>query len=200
MLMPPANQKMRYCNMSDTIESPAVHIPVEHQAAPKDDFVANVTSITTPLAARVALEKGLAHGIRQMLSAVDGFTALAFIEQDMTSTKSPLQHALDEVGGVDGMRVTFRGQTQHILSIATASEKNMQDRHKVALKICKEHLRRSEEFGQWLTEKTAPAACQECLFFLQALHLVLKPYTKSQRDTIYRAYMTFRDPTAVVPY
>lgn len=163
-----------------------------------DDQNGPATYVNQTLAAKVALEKGLAHCIRQMMAAIDGFIALAFLD-DTTRMKSPSQHKLDLLGGVDGMRVTFRGQAEHVLQTAPMSRHSLTDRHKVALRVCEEHIKRSAEFGNWLTEKSAPAANLECIYALSALHLVLKPYSTRIRHEILSAYMTGRDPADAAP-
>lgn len=173
--------------------------PVTAIVQPTPQEIREISQVDQHQAAKVALEMALAHCIKQMMGALDGFTALAFLDQDMNRMKSPAQHALDQVGGVDGMRVTFRGQAMHCLNVAPVERGRLSERHKAALTCLDEHVARSAAFGNWLTEKTAPHACVECIAILSVLHLVMLPMHKQHmRDVFMGQY--FRGEEVRTPY
>ncbi len=156
--------------------------------------------VNKALLQRAYLEAEIAACIRECMTALDGFVVLAH-SMDVSGMTNPTKHQLDTVGGLDGCRVSFRGQCQHIDQIAPRELAPLTDRHRSAVRVIREHLVRSAALGQWLTEKTAPAAAEEFTHFLTALHLVMQPrFTTRQRFEVLAQYMKGlmpRDPQDV---
>jgi hypothetical protein len=147
------------------------------------------------------LERAFAHCIRQCMAIMDGTVANLYLDET-TRLKSPQEHKLDEVGGVDGMRVIFSAQVADVVKLHPVPGKRvgLSDRHAMAMRMCDEHLKRLGGFGQQLTERNAPQACQEMVFFLSGLHLCLVPqYTPRQREEVAKAYWNGRDPATAIP-
>ena len=172
--------------------SAAVHISPEHRA----DYVPPAAPIPSLRELqRGATERAFAHCIKQMAQIMDATIANVYLDETSRVLKSPNKHKLDEVGGVDGMRVVFRGQVQALVDMHPKSLRlTLPDRVNAALKVCDEHLARSEAFGQWLTEATAVAACNECVNAMLAMHMVLQPRPQSERDRVMRAYWDKKNP------
>lgn len=183
-------------SVATTVDAPTVHIAPEHRA----DYEAPVIPVDFAAVRRGERERAFGHAIRQMKGVIDGTIENLYLD-GTTKLVSPEKHKLDEVGGVDGMRMVFRGQAAELVRTMPkrAARMTLDGRLRSALKLCDEHLARSEAFGQQLTEKTAPPACQECVYFLSALHLVLQPLTARQRDDVERAYWEKRDPVTAMP-
>lgn len=146
------------------------------------------------------LEREFGQVIKQCKGSLDGTVELLYLDQT-SGLKAPGKHRLDEVGGVDGMRVVFRGQVGHLLKLYPArggQRMGLANRHVMALRLCDEHAARSDGFGQWLTEQNAAHAAQECVFFLQALHVVLQPYPDAVKEKVVAAYWARKDPEAAL--
>jgi hypothetical protein len=178
------------------VETAAVHIRPEDRA----DWQAPVMPVDLAAVRKGERERAFAHAIRQMKGVIDGTIENLYLD-GTTKLVSPEKHRLDEVGGVDGMRVVFRGQVEELVRQMPkrGARVALDKRLRSALKLCDEHLARSAGFGQYLTEKTAPWACQECVYFLAALHLVLQPLTDRLREDVERAYWEKRDPVGAMP-
>jgi len=176
--------------------SAAVHIAPEDRA----DYQAPLMAVDFAAVRKGEREKAFGHAIRQMKGVIDGTIENLYLDQT-TKLVSPEKHRLDEVGGVDGMRIVFRGQVEELVRTMPkrAARLTLDKRLRSGLKLCDEHLERSAAFGQQLTEKSAPLACQECVYFLSALHLVMQPLTDRLREDVERAYWERRDPVVVMP-
>jgi hypothetical protein len=179
-----------------TSGSAAVHIAPEDRA----DYQAPIMPIDFAAVRKGEREKAFGHAIRQMKGVIDGTIENLYLDQT-TKLVSPEKHRLDEVGGVDGMRIVFRGQVEELVRTMPkrGARMTLDKRLRSALKLCDEHLARSAAFGQQLSERTAAAACQECVYFLSALHLVLQPLTDRLREDVERAYWERRDPVGAMP-
>jgi len=144
------------------------------------------------------IEREFAQVIRQLKGAVDGATELMYLDQT-SGLRSENKSKLDEVGGVDGMRVIFRGQIGHLIKMLPKSARmSLPDRQVAAMKLCDEHAARLDGYGEWLTEKSAPYCCRECVYFLSALHLVLQPIPPAVREKVMAAYWQGKDPADVL--
>lgn len=174
----------------------SVHIAPQHRA----DYEPPVMPIDFAAVRKGEREKAFGHAIRQMKGVIDGTIENLYLDQT-TKLVSPEKHKLDEVGGVDGMRIVFRGQTEELVRTMPkrGARLTLDKRLRSALKLCDEHLARSAAFGQQLTERNAADACQECVYFLSALHLVLQPLTDRVREDVERAYWERRDPVMAMP-
>jgi hypothetical protein len=169
---------------------------VHMRADPGQEPAPAVLSLTPGQLRDRRLEKEIATAIKQMKGSLDGTVELLYMD-GTSGLKAPGKHRLDEVGGVDGMRVVFRGQVGNLLRQFPArggARLVLKDRHVRALKLCDEHAARSDAFGAWLTEQNAAKCAQECVFFLQALHVVMQPYPEAVKDTVMAAYWGHRDP------
>ena len=182
--------------MGVEVDAPAVHIAREHRS----DYVAPVMPVNMAAVRRGERERAFGHAIRQMKGVIDGTIENLYLDQT-TRLVSPEKHKLDEVGGVDGMRIVFRGQVEELVRMMPkrGGRLVLDGRLRGALAICDEHLARSAGFGQQLTERTAGLACQECVYFLSALHLVMQPLTDRVREDVIRAYWSKRDPVLAMP-
>lgn len=171
--------------------SAAVHISPEHRA----DYVppaAPMPSLSAMM--RGQTERAFAHALRQMSAVLEGTVENLYLD-GTTKLKSPQKHRLDEIGGVDGMRIVFRGQVEELIRLhPKKSRLKLSDRVNAALKICDEHLQRTNAFGQYLTEKTAHDAALECCNTMAALHMVLQPCSSADRDRIMAAYWARKNP------
>lgn len=138
------------------------------------------------------LEHLIAYTIDRIRKGVDA-TATLLVPGEVFNKyvgKAPSAHALDELGGIDSMRVLIRGSVTHMHNHFPDRKYRhaMTGRHKAAFAIVDHHLALQKQWGPQLNETQTAQAMTECLNLLCALHMCMTLQPK-ERDQMLARYM-----------